>query len=83
MSRIYSKGVRLFREGRINLIHFGERGATFEVKGDTGYYTVKIWDDGRITCTCIYSSLHPERLCSHKIAAVIFLTQTLKVPSLL
>jgi len=69
---IYKKGIRLFKENKVRLIHIGERGLTFEVKGDTEYYTVKVWDDGRITCTCIYSSLHPDKLCSHKIAVMVY-----------
>ena len=70
---IYKKGARLFKEGRVVLIHAGKRGLTFEVKGDTEFYTVKVWEDGRITCTCKYSSLYPDRLCSHKVAIMIYL----------
>lgn len=69
---IYKKGIRLFKEERVKLIHI-ERGATFEVKGDTEYYIVKVWEDGRMTCTCMYCSLHPDRLCSHKIAVMAYI----------
>ena len=58
----------------LNSIVRNKKGSTYflTVEGNEESHTVILGD--KIDCDCKYSSLHPDGLCSHKIAAIVYLT---------
>jgi hypothetical protein len=53
--------------------------ADVQVWGDNNTYRVRVFHSGRVECQCKFVEYNPERVCSHKIAALTPVGYTAKV----
>lgn len=67
---IEDKARRLLDEGRVRRVSRNVNADRFEVKGDLGTYTVRVFAVGKPSCTCEAGRF--DRACSHALAAVKF-----------
>lgn len=77
-TRIFAKGRAIYAAGKVVPDGETERTAYFVVEGEHEKYKVRIASDGTFGCTCMRGSLQgPSKgaVCSHIIAAIIFLAE--------
>jgi len=77
-TRIFSKAMAMFQSGKVQPDGETERTAYFLVEGEHEKYKVRIASDGTFGCTCMRGTLHGSSkgaMCSHVIAAVIYLAE--------
>lgn len=77
-TRIFAKGLAIYESGKV--VHDGEtdRTAYFIVEGEHERYKTRIASDGTFGCTCMRGTLHGSSkgaICSHVIAAIIYLAE--------
>ncbi len=61
---------------KVRITHVTEKRIYFEVVSTSGnVYTVSIGKYGEFACDCKHFSLYPDKLCSHVIAAILFLSK--------
>lgn len=77
-TKIFSKGLSIYESGKIRSDGESEKTAYFTVEGDHEQYQVRVGSDGTFNCTCMRGTLlGPTKgiICSHVIAAIIFLSR--------
>ncbi len=77
----WSRGVRYFHEGRVKLVHVGERDAVLTVQG-TLSYTVEFYlpvhtDQFQSQCSCPWG--RTGFFCKHQVAAALFMEEYLRI----
>lgn len=80
-TRIFSKGLAIFESGKVVTDGETERAAYFIVEGEHEKYKVRMASDGTFGCTCMRGTLHGSSkgaICSHVIAAIIYLAERSK-----
>ena len=80
-TRIFAKGLAIFKSGKV--VHDGEteRVIYFIVEGEHEKHKVRVVSDGTFGCTCMRGTLHGSSkgaICSHVIAAIIYLAERSK-----
>ena len=69
---LIEKAERLLREGRVILDHKNGTKWFFTVKGYHDTYSVII-NEHSMSCTCKYEAYYPNGICSHKLAALLYI----------
>jgi|TARA_B100000315_G_C14587207_1_gene593680 phosphopantetheine adenylyltransferase len=72
---IYKKARKIFDQSRVKVDNETSKAIYFTVEGDKDKYSVIMQSDGKLSCTCPYSSIHANKevFCSH-ICATIAMT---------
>jgi len=74
---VFGKAFSLLRDKKVRLVADTKRAWHFEVEGTRETHDVMIRQDGgiKLICTCEFSSIKPEMLCSHKVACLMYIFQ--------
>lgn len=75
-TKIFSKGLWLFEQGRVFPEGETENSAYFAVQGEHENYKVRISSNGTFNCTCMRGTLHGSTkgaICSHIVATILYL----------
>jgi len=69
---VLKKAIKLLKEGRVKLDYKNGNKWYFSVMGYHDTYSVII-NEHTMSCTCKYESYHPNGICSHKLAALLYI----------
>lgn len=80
---IYRKGAELFSQGHVELDAETDNSAYFFVTGEHQRYDVRLMRNDTFNCTCRLGSLKAGKgvLCSHVVAAILFMAHRQEAPS--